>query len=335
MLHGADILTNGMSYISFHGGSDKNSLNNIHVYNDDGTPASPAKLLPQGDPQLAELRSFAFVNGLMVVNAYKKYSQLLQYTQSGSSWTASQTWASPKISSVDHPFDFVFDGNTCYLSSQDTGVVTVLSSPGTAGTIPGALTQNGVPATSYLQGTFVAACSDNLPNVTNAKVAVAQPLGLGVEVVSGKTANSVRGLAYWNGALLVADEVAGMVKAYSTVDGSLLSAAIGLESPVHLLINGSVLYISAKQGVMQTALPPQISFTTPLTPTAYIDSATMTAGGAQSAAGMCFGPERKAGTPTMFVADRKGNAVYYLSKGSLKPFIQKLQDSPEFIVYQA
>src|SRR5689334_11490455 len=73
---------NGMFYLSFHGGSDKNSLNNIHVYNDDGTPATPAKLLPQGDPQIAELRSFAFVNGLMVVNAFKKYSQLLQYTQS-------------------------------------------------------------------------------------------------------------------------------------------------------------------------------------------------------------------------------------------------------------
>jgi hypothetical protein len=50
---------------------------------------------------------------------------------------------------------------------------------------------------------------------------------------------------------------------------------------------------------------------------------------------MCFGPEPKTGTLTMFVADRKGNAVYYLSKGALKPFIQKLQDSPEFIVYQA
>src|SRR5215471_7033468 len=178
-----------MFYFTFHGGSDKNSLNNIHVYNDDGTPASPSKLLPQGDPQLAELRSFAFVNGLMVVNAFKKYSQLLQYTQSGSSWQFSQTWANPKINSVDHPFDFVFDGhNNCYLSSQDTGVVTILSAPATVGNVPNALTQNGVPSTSYLQGTFVAASSDTLPNITNASVAVAQPLGLGVDVQSGKMA---------------------------------------------------------------------------------------------------------------------------------------------------
>jgi hypothetical protein len=36
----------------------------------------------------------------------------------------------------------------------------------------------------------------------------------------------------------------------------------------------------------------------------------------------------------MFVADRTGNAVYYLGGTSLKPFIQKLSDNPEFIVYQ-
>jgi len=328
-----------MFYISFHGGSGSNSLNNIHIYNNDGSEAKPSKLLAQGDPKLAELRSFAFVNGLMVVNAFKNFSQLLQYKATGTPpFTFQQIWASPKINSVDHPFDFAFDASgNCYLSSQDTGVVTLLSAAATPGPVPSALTHNGVPSSSYLQGTFVASVSNNLPNIpVNASVAVAQPLGLAVDVEDGKMSNSVRGLACWNGALLVADEVAGMVKAYSVADGSLLAAVIGLESPVHLLIHGSTLYISTKPGVLQVALPKQISFTTPLNATPYITSDMMSAAGAKSLAGMCFGPDPKSSaTQTMFVADRKGNAVYYLKGSSLKPFIQNLGDSPEFIVYQA
>jgi hypothetical protein len=327
-----------MFYLTFHGGSGKNSLNNIHIYNNDGSDASASKLLPQGNPSLSELRGFAFLNGLMVVNGHQEYSQLLQYTLQGSAYQYQQTWASPSINSVAHPFDFTFDdkGN-CYVSSQDTGVVTILSAPGKAGSVPGALTQNGVPGTSYLQGTFVAAASDNLPNIpVNASVAIAQPLGLAVDVENGKMTNSVRGLAYYNGALLVADEVAGMVKAYSVSTGALLAAVTGLDSPVHLLVNASTLYVSTKQGVMQVALPAQISFTTPLNATTYISTKTMSAAGAQSVAGMCFGPDPSSGNQTMFVADRTGNAVYYLSNSALKSFLQKKPtDSPEFIVYHA
>ena len=330
-----------MFYLTFHGGSGKDSQNNIHIYNNDGSEASPSKLLPQGNPDLSELRGFGFLNnGLMVVNGYKDYSQLLQYTETGTppAWQYSQTWASPAINSVDHPFDFAFDGSgNCYLSSQDTGVVTILSAPAKPGNVPSALTQNGVPNTAYLQGTFVASNSNDLPNIpANASVAVAQPLGLGVEVEKGKMANSVRGLAYSNGALLVADEVAGMVKAYSVASGSLLAAVTGLDSPVHLLIQASTstLYVSTKQGVMQVALPAEITFTSPLNATPYITSKMMSDAGAKSVAGMCFGPDPSSGNTTMFVADRTGNAVYYVSGGALKAFLTKLKDNPEFLVYQ-
>ena len=291
------------------------------------------------DPPREELRSFAFLsNGLFVVNAYKNYSQLLQYVLNGSAYQYSQTWADPTINSVAHPFDFAFDANgNCYLSSQDTGVVTILTGAGQAGTVPAALTANGVAAASYLQGTFVASTSDDLPNIAkNATVAIAEPLGLAVSVSGGKMANSVRGLAYWNGALLVADEVGGLVKAYSTADGSVLAAVTGLTSPVHLLIDNATLYISTTgQGVMQVALPAQISVTTPLNAATYIDTATLIAGGAKSVAGMCFAPKDKTTTPVMYLADRKGNAVYYLdTDNTIKSFITALSDSPEFIVYQ-
>ncbi len=85
---------------------------------------------------------------------------------------------------------------------------------------------------------------------------------------------------------------------------------------------------------MKVDLPSQISFTTPLNATPYITAQAMSDAKVQSVAGMCFGPEPSSGTQTMFIADRKGKAVYYLS-GSLQPFITKLDDSPEFIVYQA
>jgi hypothetical protein len=285
-----------------------------------------------------ELRGFALTpNDLFVVNGYKKYSQFLQYLSSGSGYQYWKTWADPTINSVDHPFDFIFDSKgNCYLSSQDTGVVTILTAPGQTGAVPATLTANNVPASSYLQGTFVASTSDTLPHITNASVAVAEPLGLAVEVANGKMANSVRGLAYWNGALLVADEVAGMVKAYSIIDGSLLAAVTGLVSPVHLLINGSTLYISTGEGAMQVALPPQISFTTPLNAEPYIDATTLSSGGAKSVAGMCFAPEPKSNDQVMYFADRKGNAVYYLdTNNKLQSFLTKLSDSPEFIVYQS
>ncbi len=333
--------SDGLFYLSFHGGSTSGSHNNIHIYKSDGKEASPSKLLPTAteDPPLSELRSFAFTaNGLFVVNGYKKYSQLLQYVSSNSTYAWSQTWADPTINSVDHPFDFAFDtSGNCYLSSQDTGVVTILTGAGQTGAVPAALTANGIAATSYLQGTFVASTSDDLPNLaTNASVAIAEPLGLDVAVVSGKMANSVRGLATWNGALLVADEVAGLVKAYSTVDGSVLAAVTGLASPVHLLINDATLYISTGQGVMQVALPTQILFTTPLNAGPYIDAATLSAGGAKSVAGMCFAPKPKTTTPVMYFADRKGNAVFYLdTDNTLKSFVTDLSDSPEFIVYQS
>ena len=45
-------------------------------------------------------------------------------------------------------------------------------------------------------------------------------------------------------------------------------------------------------------------------------------------------PALAAAPDIVLVADRTGNAVYYLSNSGLKSFLTKLTDSPEFIVYQ-
>lgn len=70
-------------YISFHGGDNSSSLNNIHVYDADGRELGKAlnrNSLPPG-LELRELRGFAFGpdGNLYVANAYRKYSQILQF----------------------------------------------------------------------------------------------------------------------------------------------------------------------------------------------------------------------------------------------------------------
>jgi hypothetical protein len=70
-------------YISFHGGDEKVSLNNIHVYSSDGNKLRKAlnkKSVPD-DITLRELRGFVFGpdQNLYVVNAYFKYSEILKF----------------------------------------------------------------------------------------------------------------------------------------------------------------------------------------------------------------------------------------------------------------
>ena len=66
-----------------HGGEEKASLNNIHVYSTDGTKLRKAlnkESLPEGI-KLRELRGFVFGpdHNLYVVNAYFEYSQVLKF----------------------------------------------------------------------------------------------------------------------------------------------------------------------------------------------------------------------------------------------------------------
>ena len=70
-------------YISFHGGEEKASLNNIHVYSTKGKGLRKAlnkKSLSNGIT-LRELRGFVFGpdKNLYVVNAYFEYSEVLKF----------------------------------------------------------------------------------------------------------------------------------------------------------------------------------------------------------------------------------------------------------------
>jgi hypothetical protein len=71
-------------YLSFHGGTERNSRNNIHIYSAAGEELGKAlnrKSLPD-NIELRELRGFGFGpdRHLYVVNAYREASQILRFT---------------------------------------------------------------------------------------------------------------------------------------------------------------------------------------------------------------------------------------------------------------
>ena len=78
---------------------------------------------------LNELRGLCLVGKyLYVVNANMQQNSVLCYEGSGTSYKYVSTFASSETcKGILHPFDLAFDGlDYCYLSSQDTNVVTRL-----------------------------------------------------------------------------------------------------------------------------------------------------------------------------------------------------------------
>ena len=121
-------------YISFHGGDEKTSLNNIHVYSTDGIKLRKAlnkKSVPEGIT-LRELRGFAFGpdKNLYVVNAYFEYSEVLKFN-SALNKDGQHDFAGVFVKrhadlnpGIDHPFNVAFDSNgDLYVSSQNTSLV--------------------------------------------------------------------------------------------------------------------------------------------------------------------------------------------------------------------
>lgn len=240
-----------MWYISFQGESDGN-VNNILVYHDSGQEHLQPNLLPTGgsNPKLQELRGFCLVGNLLyVVNAHKTISQILVY-EAGSDGTYSfkEIFASmDSINSILHPYDLTFDASeNCYISSQDTNVVTGVLPDGTAMNVASFLSENY--SGEFLAGTVVASeipfagdSNSTLPPI------VAAPQGLTASLDKGSVSNSVRGVLYYGGFLYVSDEPANAVKVYNVETGELQGQIAGdnLSAPVQLIVNANVLYIGS------------------------------------------------------------------------------------------
>jgi len=135
-------------YISFHGGEEKASLNNIHVYSTEGKRLRKAlnkKSLSNGIT-LRELRGFGFGpdKNLYVVNAYFEYSEVLKF-KGALNKDGQHDFAGVFVKhhanlnpGIDHPFNVAFDSNgDLYVSSQNTNLVARYHGPNSETGRPG------------------------------------------------------------------------------------------------------------------------------------------------------------------------------------------------------
>ena len=328
-----------MWYISFQGETDGGE-NNIHVYHNSGEKHKHSKLLPEGgaNPKLLELRGFAIQNQLLyVVNANKGLSQILVYeAKQQGGYSFKEIFASrDTVNSILHPYDLTFDaGGNCYISSQDTNVVTGLSGKDAPLAVASyLLEQYPPPQNQFLSGTIVASSKGALPHVAQPSPPdVPAPQGLTVSFTDdtqAKVANSVRGLFFHEGYLYVADEPADAVKVYEAKTGRLngMIAGNNLGAPVQLLLNEQTnsLYIgsTANASVFRYDLSHGAPTET-VTPELFIDAKVKHISGiAFDAAGNFYAAERK-----------KKRILKFDGDGShASTFIDNLPDDPEFILY--
>ncbi|MGB7845506.1 MAG: hypothetical protein WBL63_07810 [Candidatus Acidiferrum sp.] len=245
-----------MLFVTLHGGKpEKNPhKNNVHAYDKGGTNITPSVLEKTEGVILDELRGIHhFGKYLYVVNANKTQNGLLCYRGSRTNYRFAGTFVSRETCrGILHPFDLTFDGaGHCYVSSQDTNVVTRLkvSAGGKIGKpapVAPALPAHG----KFLPGTFVASSVGNLSKPPTTPVPA--PMGLRYSA-KGKKKHSVRGILWANNALYVVDQPAGRVKVYDST-GKFLGQSNQVKSPVHLLVHKDSLYVSGANEVLTAKL---------------------------------------------------------------------------------
>jgi len=307
-------------YVSFHGGEEKTSLNNIHVYSTDGKKLRKAlnkKSLPEG-VKLRELRGFVFGpdRDLYVVNAYFEYSEVLRF-RGPLNKDGQHDFAGVFVKrhadlnpGIDHPFNVVFNSSgDLYVSSQNTNLVaryhgplSKTGEPGTPMPLPEHLEKNKLPP-----GTFV----------PSAKLA---PNGL-LEVRTVIFAP--------NGDLYIADRAADCVRIYQARTGhflrDLVSGADQVDKPIHLMFSPDGRYLFVGSGGNDSILRHDIGQNST---SVFIRPKS---GGLNGPAGMAFGDDG-----LFYVASRNTKEILrYDSKDGRplnNPFIKDLDDNPEFLM---
>src|ERR1700733_11054388 len=245
-----------MLFVTLHGGkSGKKPLNNnVHAYDKDGQKITPSVLEDTEGVILDELRGVChFGNYLYVVSANQTQNSVLCYQGSDTSYRFVGKFVSQETcKGVLHPFDLTFDGaGYCYVSSQDTNVVTRLAVSADGKTARPAPVAPALPANGkFLPGTFVASSVGNLASPTTP---VPAPAGLEYSG-EGEKKHSVRGVVWANDALYVTDQPACRIKVYDK-NGKFLGQSNGVESPVHLLVWKGSLYVSGGNEGMTEKLP--------------------------------------------------------------------------------
>src|SRR6266480_223568 len=176
-------------YVSFHGGEEQTSLNNIHVYSTDGKKLRKAlnKKSLSESMTLRELRGFVFGpdGNLYVVNAYFEYSEVLKFTgalnkDGQHNFAGVFVKRHPELNpGIDHPFNIVFDSNgDLYVSSQNTSLVARYHGPAGNHGQPGRpmpFPQSLDPSLNLPPGTFVPSAKHASNGLVEAREAIFMP----------------------------------------------------------------------------------------------------------------------------------------------------------------
>jgi hypothetical protein len=321
-------------WISYRGESG-HGVDNIGVFEDDGSPRKKHPLLLDPSPKAQPLhiaRGFALVgDDLYIANAWRKDSHIARYHRHGDTFRFAEVLANTKqVAAMVHPFDVELgDDGRIYVSCQDTNTVVSLV-PETREPAPvAAHLLKQYPDGKFLPGTLVASSQGSLPEYgDHTPLDVPAPLGLKVVLdKDGMPRHSVRGIVVHRKYLYVADEAADAVKVFHVQSGELMAriAGSGLKAPVHLLLHRETLYIGASGSGSILALDLKST-----TPKGELEARVVIDGKLDAPSGFAVGPD-----DDLYVAERKKQRVRRFSSDGKKEgtFIHNLPDMPEFLVY--
>jgi hypothetical protein len=321
-------------WISYRG-EGKAGLDNIGVFEDDGTPRKQHPLLLDPAPDAHPLhiaRGFALVgDDLYIANAWRKDSHVARYRRHNNTFHfAGIVVTTKQIPTIVHPFDVELgDDGRLYVSCQDTNtVVAVEPKTRTPASVAPHLVKT-FPGENFLPGTLVASSQGRLPEVGDTVPPdVPSPQGLKVVLdVHGKPRHSVRGIIVHRQHLYVADEAGDAVKIFEVKSGRLVARIKGrkLRKPVHLILHGETLYIGAAGtgSILAYDIPKRA-------PRGKLKARAVIDGKLKAPSGFAIGPDGD-----LYVAERLAQRVRRFSPTGKKKgtFIEGLPDMPEFLVH--
>jgi hypothetical protein len=320
-------------WISYRG-EGKTGIENIGVFEDDGSPRKKHPLLLDAAPNAHPLniaRGFAIVgDDLYIANAWRKDSYVARYRRRGDTFHYAGIVVSTKhVSAMVHPFDVELgDDGRLYVSCQDTNTVIAVMPKTRKPAAVATHLRKTYPNGNFLPGTLVASSQGRLPEVGGrAPRNVPAPQGLRVVLdENGKPRHSVRGIIVHRKHLYVADEAGDNVKIFEVRSGRLVARIEGkkLEKPVHLILHGDALYIGAAGtgSILAFDIPEKA-------PHGKLKARAVIDGKLKAPSGFAIGADGD-----IYVAERLKKRVRRFSPEGKKKgtFIDGLPDMPEFLL---
>lgn len=322
-----------MWWISYRGES-RHGIDNIGVFEDNGSPREKHPLLLDPSPAAHPLhiaRGFALLgDDLYIANAWRKDSHIARYRRHGDTFRFEEVLVkTEQVAAMVHPFDVELgDDGRIYVSCQDTNTVVCLAPKTREPTPVAEHLRKQYPNGQFLPGTLVASSHGRLPEYGDLTPPdVPAPLGLRVVLDKhGMPRHSVRGIVVRRKHLYVADEAGDSVKVFDVHSGELMARITGpeLKAPVHLILHDETLYIGASGTGSILAL----DLSTP--PGGELKARVVIDGKLDAPSGFAIGPDGD-----LYVAERKRQRVRRFSSDGKKKgtFIDDLPDMPEFLVY--